>query len=235
MQFPSSLSSAGSRSELNALIAKVHGLALNSYALEQLVSSAAGAARIAQAVRDMTRRERPAHWHALALYTSAPKPERLAQALEVVNDACPLPVFITAARYARSLETLDKHKMNELTGYEQSIEWQTLSDACHVPALSRAYQVASTKLIKGEGQNSVGSIDEELAALGEQKAARDARIDSCSFDAAQLGLRTKAITATSARSLADALERLGDNHTHWAFQVYVGRQQAIAPLVELFN
>ncbi|WP_026111170.1 hypothetical protein [Pseudoalteromonas ruthenica] len=214
---------------------KVHALALHSYEVAKQDTSASGAMQLAKAVRDLSRRERPTQWRALVLYITAPFPASLHQALQSVNAACPLPVFITAARYARSLSDLTRHKMTLPTGYEQSIEWQTLSDACHVPALSRAYQVASTKLIKGEGQNSVDSIDEELAALGEQKAARDARIDSCSFDAAQLGLRTKAITATSARSLADALERLGDNHVHWAFQVYVGRQQAIAPLVELFN
>ncbi|TMP88507.1 hypothetical protein CWC05_03500 [Pseudoalteromonas ruthenica] len=235
MQYPNSFNSAGTRAALQGACMKVHALALHSYEVAKQDTSASGAMQLAKAVRDLSRRERPLHWHALVLYITAPSPASLNQALESVNTACPLPVFITAARYARSLSDLTRHKMTFPTGHEQSLEWQTLSDACHVPALSRAYQVASTKLIKDEGQNSVGSIDEELAALGEQKAARDARIDSCSFDAAQLGLRTKAITATSARSLADALERLGDNHVHWAFQVYVGRQQAIAPLVELFN
>ncbi|MCG7567062.1 hypothetical protein MHM95_12305 [Pseudoalteromonas sp. CnMc7-15] len=235
MQYPNSFNSASTRAALQGACTEVHALALHSYEVAKQDTSASGAMQLAKAVRDLSRRERPTQWRALVLYITAPSPTSLHQALDSVNTACPLPVFITAARYARSLSDLTRHKMTLPTGHEQSIEWQTLSDACHVPGLSRAYQVASTKLIKGEGQNSVGSIDEELAALGEQKAARDARIDSCSFDAAQLGLRTKAITATSARSLADALERLGDNHTHWAFQVYVGRQQAIAPLVELFN
>jgi len=50
-----------------------------------------------------------------------------------------------------------------------------------------------------------------------------------------LPIETTVISASSARSLADSIKRLGDNNKHWAFMLFVGSDNELTLVKELFT
>lgn len=232
MQLPASLS--GARTQLNDQCTAVNTISLHSYQTATPVSAAQGAALLAQAVNDTSRTFRPTSFNAIGLFAIEKTASALVDTLQTVNQACPLKPFVEAQRIASSLASLDEHKMQLPVGGEQSIEWHPMPDLRTVPALNTAFNDSSKSLLLDEGTALVTDIDTAMDELKTLKINRDTRIAQTQFVAASLPIETTVITASSARSLADSIKRLGDNNMHWAFMFFVGSDSEIKLVKELF-
>lgn len=233
MQKPVSLS--GTRAKLNEACTEVNTMSLHSYQSATSISAAQGAALFAQAVNDTSRSFRPTNFNAVGLFVTEKTASALASKLQLVNQACPLKPFVEAQRIARSMATLDDHKMQLPVGGEQSIEWHPMPDVRTVPSLNTAFDDASKSLLLGEGTALVTDIDTAMGELKTLKSNRDTRIAQTDFAAASLPIEVTVIIANSARGLGDSIKRLGDNNKHWAFMFFVGRDSEIKLVKELFS
>lgn len=231
MQIPHSFNTQ-SRAVLNAACTQVNVIALNSYQTPSLITAAAGSALLATAINDATRQQRPSAFNAVILSCSASSPAQLANKLTEFNQHCPLAVFTHAADHALSLATLDTDKMR-LPTTEQSIEWQQFNNCCAVPALAHAFNDKSLALVSGESTNLITDIDTALNDTAQLKAQRDQRLTNTLFVAAS-HLTVTNSNAQSARALAQQIETLGNNDTHWAYCAFVGSSENINTLKELF-
>lgn len=232
MNFPACFNT--SRTNLENLCNKLNTIALHSYETATAVSSAAGSVLLANAIQDVSRRYRPASWHAVVLYAIADKSDSLSSTLKTINEHCPLKVFVEAQRFAESLAVIELQKMQQPTGLEQSTEWQQMKDCRAVPALATAFNDASLALVSDESKNHVTGIDGAMAELTMLKAERDSRLTRTLFPAAGLDIEAVSFNTSSARSLADSIKSLGDNNMHWAYFAFVGSNDELQPVKELF-
>jgi len=232
MQFPASFQAQ--RSALESLCNQVSLISLHSYETASAVSSAAGAVLLADAVQDTSRRFRPEAWNAVILYAMADKQDSLSSRLSAINEHCPLKTFVEAQRFADSLAVIEQEKMKRSTGQEQSIEWQVMGDCRAVPALAAAYHDASLALVDDEGKSLVTDIDSALSELTTLKADRHSRLTETVFTPAGLNIDVVSLNAGSARSLADSIKSLGDNNMHWVYCAFVGSEEELKPVKELF-
>lgn len=233
MKYPVSLSGAN-RSQLISHCTAVNTISLHSYQTATPISAAQGAALLARAVNDTSRTFRPTSFNAVGLFVIEKTSLALASSLQSVNQACPLQPFFEAQRIASSLSSIDDDKMQLSLGSEQSIEWHPMQDVRSVPALNTAFNAASKSLLLNEGTALVTDIDTAMGELKTLKSSRDARIAQTKFTAASLPIETTVINASSARSLADSIKRLGDNNKHWAFMLFVGSDSELKLVKELF-
>jgi len=234
MKYPVSLSGAN-RAQLISQCTAVNTISLHSYQTATLISAAQGAALLAKAVIDTSRTCRPTSFNAVGLFIIEKTAVALANSLRQVNQACPLQSFVEAQRIANSLSSLDEDKMQLPLGDEQSIEWHPMPDVRSVPALNTAFNDASKSLLLSEGVALVTDIDSAMSELKTLKTKRDSRIAQTQFVAASLPIETTVISASSARSLADSIKRLGDNNKHWAFMLFVGSDNELTLVKELFT
>jgi hypothetical protein len=230
MQLPPSFNTQ--RAQLNTLLKDVTVLALHSYMTASSISSAQASELLAGALIDTTRIDRPNDWQALVLSLSVDTSERLNAHLTPFNDKCPLPVFMQAAAFAKSLNTLDTDKM-VLPTTEQSIEWQKLNDCRFIPALANAFNDSSLALVADEGRQLITDIDSELTNLATLKSQRDQRLTNATFEAGN-NLTVNNFNANSATSLAQQIKSLGNNDKHWAYCCFVGSSEQLKPIKELF-
>jgi hypothetical protein len=212
----------------------VNTISLHSYQTATSISAAQGAALLAQAVNDISRTFRPVSFNAVGLFVIESTALALASKLQTVNQVCSLTAFVEAQRIASSMVSLDDHKMQLPVGGEQSIEWQPMHDVRSVTALRTAFNDASKSLLLNEGKALVSNIDTAIGELRALKADRDTRIVQSDFVVASLPIETTLINANSARSLADNIRQLGDNNRHWAFMFFVGSDNDIKLIKELF-
>jgi len=225
---------SGDRQAIVSSCLPVNTISLHSYQTATEISAAQGAALLADAVNDSSRTFRPARFNAVGLFVIEKTASALAGKLQLINQACSLKAFIEAQRIASSLVSLDEDKMQLPVGGEQSIEWQPMPDVRSVTGLSTAFNDASKSLLLNEGTSLVTDIDTAIGELKTLKAARDIRIGQSDFVAASLPFETIMINANSARSLADNIRQLGDNNMHWAFMFFVGSENEIKLVKELF-
>ncbi|MDO6426246.1 hypothetical protein Q4489_04440 [Thalassotalea sp. 1_MG-2023] len=233
MQFPPSFNT--DRNGLAGKTTAINSISLNSYETPTALSSAKGALLLAKSIEDLTRQQRPTSWNALVLYAIAEKPEQLAEKLETINEKCPLMPFINAQQYAQSLSTINEDKTTPSTGNEQSREWQQQADNRAIPALNDAYNDASLALVESESQNVITTLDNAITEAETLKAERDIRLAQTKFNAVSTSIKTQSITANSARGLANAIKKIGNNQMHWAYIVYTGSTSELQPITELFT
>ena len=232
MRFPSSFSS--NRASLLASIHSLSCISLNSYETATPVSSANGAMLVAKALQDITRQFRPSNWNAVVLYVIANKPEELAEQLKIFVELCPLSSFVKAQNFASSISTIEQDKFAQKTGYEQSIEWQKMNDCLSLPVLKNAFNDASLSLVSDESKAAISDIDAALSECQSLKANRDARLTEKQFVEVSTNVKAKSFNANSARGLAHSIKTLGDNSLHWAYVVFVGSNDQLKPIKELF-
>lgn len=231
MQLPPSFNTQ--REQLNTLLKDVAVISLHSYMTASSISSAQASELLADALIDTTRIDRPSYFNAVVLNVSASTSSQLNNQLTPFNDKCPIPVFIQAAAYAKSLNTLDTDKMI-LPTTEQSIEWQNLSDCRFIPALANAFNDSSLVLVADEGRLLITDIDSELTNLATLKSQREQRLTNTTFETTA-NLTVNNYNAKSATSLAQQLKSLGNNDTHWAYCCFVGSTEQLKPIKELFS
>lgn len=231
MQLPPSFNTQ--RDLLNTLLKDVSVLTLHSYMTASLISSAQASTLLADALIDTTRIDRPNDWHALVLSLSAATSNQLNSQLTTFNDKCPIPVFMQAAAFAKSLNTLDTDKMI-LPTTEQSIEWQKLNDCRFIPVLAKAFNDSSLALVADEGRHLITDIDSELTNLATLKSQRDQRLTNTLFETTA-NLTVNDLNASSATSLSQQIKSLGNNDKHWAYCCFVGSTEQIKPIKELFT
>lgn len=224
----------GDRASIEKGCNGLNTISLHCFQTATHVNAATGAALLANAVNDVSRTFRPSSFNAVGLFVIEKTAAQLATKLQVINKVCPLKPFIEAQRIASSIASIDDHKMQLPTGSEQSIEWHPMSDVRGVPALNTAFNDASKSMLLHEGTALVTDIDTAMGELKTLKSNRDTRIAQTNFVAASLPLETTVIAASSARSLADSIKRLGDNNKHWAFMFFVGSDSEIKLVKELF-
>jgi len=231
MQLPTSFNKQ--REPLNTLLKDVAALTLHSYMTASLISSAQASELLADALIDTTRIDRPNDWQALVLSLSAATSNQLNSQITPFNDKCPIPVFMQAAAFAKSLNTLDTDKMI-LPTTEQSIEWQKLNDCRFIPALTKAFNDKSLALVADEGRQLITDIDSELSSLVTLKAQREQRLTNTTFEVGT-NLTVNNFNANSGASLAQQIKSLGNNDKHWAYCCFVGSTEQLKPIKELFS
>ncbi|TMO97537.1 hypothetical protein [Pseudoalteromonas ruthenica] len=230
MQIPASF--AGTREQLKSACTPCAIMALSSYMLPTLTTSAAGSEVLANAILDTTRIDRPSAFNALILSVVCDTPNQLAHTLSAFNQVCPINVFVNAANYASSLSTIDTVKM-QLPISEQSYEWQKLDDCRFNLAFANAYQDKSLALVVNEGANLIGAIDDELSSLKQKKSERDQRLTNQVFTAAS-GVNAEYVATSSANALAQHIKTLGNNAEHWAYCAFVGSADELKVYKEMF-
>ena len=225
---------SGNRQAINDC-SSVNTIYLHSYQTNVLKSSAHGAALLSNAVQDITRTHRPKSFQALGLYVSCDSAAALVKALTKVNELCQLKVFVEAARAAKSLVNIEQHKMILPGDNQQSIEWHPMSDARSVMSVANAYQDVSISLIDQEGKNIVSNIESAFSELETLKTERDSRLSEAVFLPTNLPINVVNFNAESARGLASKIKRLGDNNQHWAFMFFVGNDNELKLMREMFT
>ncbi|WP_462147178.1 hypothetical protein [Pseudoalteromonas gelatinilytica] len=231
MQIPSSFNTQN-RAELNTACRSISIVALNSYQTSHLITAAAGSALLANAIKDTTRQQRPEAFNAVVLSCSASTAAELASKLNEFNQHCPIAVFTHAQAHAKSLSTIDTDKMR-LPTTEQSIEWQYLDNCCALVPIAHAFTDKSKQLVADEGVELISDIDTELANAEQLKTIRDQRLSQTTFETGA-NLTVTLSSAQSARGLSQQIETLGNNDKHWAYCVFVGSNESIQTIKELF-
>jgi len=212
----------------------MHSISLASHQTATLCTTTQGAALLANAIKDESRRFRPTDFNALVLWVSSDTPNDLAKQLAPVNDYCPLTGFVECARYATSLATLESDKVTRSKGTEQSVEWAVFNDKRHIPALKRQYHATSLALVKTQGQGLVSGIDSAMTECQQLKRKRDARLAKAVFNPINTGLNCINISANTNKGLADKLQGIGDDKGYWAFCAFVGSTGELQPIKDVF-
>ena len=193
-----------------------------------------GAYQLADAINDKSRRFRPSSFNACVLWASGDDSADLDQPLCAINEYCPLAVFIECARHAKSFAALDLDKRQLPSGTEQSIEWTVIDDNRALLALKNKYHDETLAAVDQECKSLINNIDSALAECEQLKSQRDTRLSITKFSQSNTGLNIVNITASSAATLADKVKGLGDENTHWAFCIFVGSSEELAPIQAVF-
>ncbi|RZG05498.1 hypothetical protein EXT48_08155 [Pseudoalteromonas sp. CO348] len=212
------------RAALNRQIKTLHKLSHYSYQTSRTMTSAAGAAELAEAVQDETRIDSPNSWDGLLLYSSGQTAKALKSKLENFNQSCPIADFIHTAAYAESLTTVEQDKFTITNG--QSLEWQTLTTTSLKP-LSLQWLNDSKRLINDEGTTLITSIDNAMTETEKLKAERNYRLNPSEAHIVTR-LNAELIKASSRGSLAQAITRYGNNDEHWVFVLLVGNFESLS-------
>lgn len=231
MQIPSSFNTQN-RAELNEACRNISIVELNSYQTSDSITAAAGSELLANAIKDTTRQQRPEAFNAVVLSCSASTSADLAGKLNEFNQLCPISVFTHAQAHAKSLSTLDTDKMR-LPTTEQSIEWQYVDNCCALVPIAHAFTDKSKQLVADESVELISDIDTELANAEQLKTTRDERLSQTTFEAGA-NLTVTHCNAQSARGLSQQIQTLGNNDKHWAYCVFVGNNESIQTIKELF-
>jgi len=231
MNFPLSFNVV-TRGSLVERCLPVSAVGIHSYEFTVIHDSTVGANLLANAVEDDSRQHRPMDWHAMLLLASADSPQALADKLLPLNDVSPLKPLIEAQRMAQSIATSDNDRMKRGNG--QSIEWFKYEDCRAIPALKAAFIDASKSLTTSEGTAAVSDIDSALTELKALKIERDSRLTLTNFEAVNIDIEVTHFTANSAESLAASIRSCGNNKQHWAYCLFVGNENEIKPIKELF-
>jgi len=212
----------------------MHSINLAFHQTATLCTTAEGAALLASAIKDESRRFRPTDFNALVLWVSSDSPTDLAKQLAAINDYCPLTGFVECARYATSLATLATDKVTRSKGTEQSVEWTVFNDKRYVPALKRQYHAASLALVNDQGQELISDIDSAMTECQALKRKRDAHLAKAVFNPINTGLNCMKINANTSKGLADKLQGIGDDKAYWAFCAFVGSTDELEPMKDVF-
>lgn len=223
------------RQALNDKYTGVHLLSLHAYSGSVPVSASVGFSVFAKAVADESRSNTPGDFNALIVYTTLHASDAISDALNTVNEHCPIKCLVEAQRIAKSLATLENDKFVALNESQKSLEWQVLDSTLSLPALRSQFYDDSRALLTDEGKGLITTIDDSLAELEQLKAARDSALSETMFEAAEYGLTTQYFAASSAAQLANNISQLGDDNQHWAITLFVGSADALAPIRELFG
>jgi len=212
----------------------MHSISLASHQTATLCTTAQGAALLANAIKDESRRFRPTDFNALVLWVSSDTPNDLAKQLAPINDYCPLTGFVECGRYATSLATLESDKVTRSKGTEESVEWTVFNDKRYVPALKRQYHATSLALVNDQGQSLVSDIDSAMTECQQLKRKRDARLAKAVFSPINTGLNCINISANTSKGLADKLQGIGDDKAYWAFCAFVGSTDELQSIKDVF-
>ncbi|MDP4487257.1 hypothetical protein QDG88_04730 [Pseudoalteromonas piscicida] len=211
------------RAALNRRIKTLHKLSHYSYQTSRTMTSAAGAAELADAVQDETRIDSSSSWDALLLFSSGQTEKSLRSQLENFNQSCPISDFIHTTAYTESLTTIELDKFTITSG--QSLEWQTLATTSLKP-LSLQWLNDSKELINDEGVNLITSIDSAMTETENLKTERNKRL-APKKEHTESKLNVELIQASSRRSLVQAITQFGNNDEHWAFVLLVGDLESL--------
>lgn len=208
----------------------MHNVALCYHQTAAPCSMQVGAQLLASAIKDDSRRDKPASYNGLLLLVSATDPASLASKLESINEYCPIPEFIACAQYAKSESSLEQ---SQLTTYDgQSIEWQinTLQNLLPLRGQLIADELSTVNI---NGQQLITTIDDALMQAAELKTARDERLNQAQFTAKSSGVDVQLITASTAKQLADSVASKGNDHNYWALCLFVGEQGELNQIKEV--
>lgn len=208
----------------------MHNVALCYHQTAAPCSMQVGAQLLASAIKDDSRRDKPASYKGLLLLVSATDPASLASKLESINEYCPIPEFIACAQYAKSESSLEQ---SQLTTYDgQSIEWQinTLQNLLPLRGQLIADELSTVNI---NGQQLITTIDDALMQAAELKTARDERLNQAQFTVKSSGVDVQLITASTAKQLAGSVASKGNVHNYWALCLFVGEQGELNQIKEV--